>query len=233
MGQKGTGSRIPDPDPQHWEWGTKDPISLHYLAQGEGKGGGCVGGLRPGLGPARAAKWWPRPCWCGRWASGTPPPLRRYEHCSGTPTTTTEKQSSWTELNDAAPETVAQGVTKRFRLSWLTNSALVYEPKYRGRGWVAGYHISSTAVHRSPNKLWRSISIFNLCCSLMVRINCKAVDANASAEDSRNEKKYTYLPVYKKKHKGSLFWYKVQNQTWLHFNSPPVLQQNKDKKKLC
>ncbi len=30
----------------------------------------------------------------------------------------------------------------------------------------------------------------------MVRINCKAVDAKASAEDSRNEKKYTY--IYKK-----------------------------------
>ncbi len=27
-----------------------------------------------------------------------------------------------------------QGVTKRCRLSWLTNSALVYEPKYEGRG---------------------------------------------------------------------------------------------------
>jgi hypothetical protein len=31
------------------------------------------------------------------------------------------------------------GVTKRCRLSWLTNSALVYEPKCGGRGWgVAG-----------------------------------------------------------------------------------------------
>jgi hypothetical protein len=27
-----------------------------------------------------------------------------------------------------------QGVTKRCRLSWLANSALVYEPKYSGRG---------------------------------------------------------------------------------------------------
>ena len=31
-----------------------------------------------------------------------------------------------------------QGVTKRCRLSWLTNSALVYEPKCGGRGGVAG-----------------------------------------------------------------------------------------------
>ncbi len=30
-----------------------------------------------------------------------------------------------------------QGVTKRCRLSWLTNSALVYEPKCGGRGEVA------------------------------------------------------------------------------------------------
>ncbi len=60
---------------------------------------------------------------------------------------------------------VEQGVTKRCRLSWLTNKALVgeYEPKYGGRGGAAGYQPLSTAVHTwSPNKLWRSNSIFNL-----------------------------------------------------------------------
>ncbi len=31
-----------------------------------------------------------------------------------------------------------------------------------GRGEVAGSQPMSTAVHRSPNKLWRSNSIFNL-----------------------------------------------------------------------
>jgi hypothetical protein len=31
-----------------------------------------------------------------------------------------------------------QGVTKRCRLSWLTNSALVYEHKCRGRGKLRG-----------------------------------------------------------------------------------------------
>jgi hypothetical protein len=56
-----------------------------------------------------------------------------------------------------------QGVTKKYRLSWLTNSARVYEPKSGGRGVVAGSQPMSTAVHRSPNKLWRSNSIFNLC----------------------------------------------------------------------
>ncbi len=55
-----------------------------------------------------------------------------------------------------------QGVTKRCRLSWLTNSALIYEPKCVGRGGVAGSQPVSTAVHRSPNKVWRSNSIFNL-----------------------------------------------------------------------
>ncbi len=60
--------------------------------------------------------------------------------------------------------TVSQGITKICRLSWLTNSALIYEPKCGGRGCVAGSLPMSTSVHRSPNKLWRSNSIFNLCC---------------------------------------------------------------------
>jgi hypothetical protein len=45
---------------------------------------------------------------------------------------------------------------KRCRLYWLTNSALVYEPKCGGRGGVAESQPMSTAVHSSPNKLWRS-----------------------------------------------------------------------------
>ncbi len=53
-----------------------------------------------------------------------------------------------------------QGVTKRCRLSWLTNSALVYKPKCGWEG-VAGSRPMSTAVHMewSLNKLWRSNSI--------------------------------------------------------------------------
>jgi hypothetical protein len=52
-----------------------------------------------------------------------------------------------------------QGVTKRCRLSLLTNSALVYELKCGGKGGgVAGPQPMSTAVHMEPNKLWR----FNL-----------------------------------------------------------------------
>ncbi len=38
----------------------------------------------------------------------------------------------------------AQGVTKRCRLSWLTNSSLVHEPKCGGRGRVAGSQPMST-----------------------------------------------------------------------------------------
>ncbi len=61
--------------------------------------------------------------------------------------------------------TLNQGVTQRCRLSWLTNSALVYELKCWGGGRElrAGSQPISTAVHRSPNKLWRSNSIFNIC----------------------------------------------------------------------
>jgi hypothetical protein len=54
-----------------------------------------------------------------------------------------------------------QRVTKRCRLSWLTNSSLVYEPKCERRGELCG--ISQwVQQYRSPNKLWRSNSIFNL-----------------------------------------------------------------------
>ncbi len=40
---------------------------------------------------------------------------------------------------------------------------LSYEPKCGGREGVSGSQSMSSAVHRSPNKLWRSNSIFNLC----------------------------------------------------------------------
>jgi hypothetical protein len=58
------------------------------------------------------------------------------------------------------------GVIKRCRLSWLTNSAFVYEPKCGGGGGVAGSQPMSTAVHMGPKKLRRSNAIFNLWMSL-------------------------------------------------------------------
>ncbi len=63
--------------------------------------------------------------------------------------------------------TVRQGVTKRSRLSLLTNSALVYESQCGrmgggvGRGDVAGSYLCTSHAW-SPNKLRRSYSIFNL-----------------------------------------------------------------------
>ncbi len=57
-----------------------------------------------------------------------------------------------------------QGVTKRCRLSWLANSALVYEPK-KMRGDGGGGVSQCTAVHNctwSPIKLWRCNFLFNL-----------------------------------------------------------------------
>jgi hypothetical protein len=58
-----------------------------------------------------------------------------------------------------------RGVTKRCRLSWLTNSALVYEPKCGGKGKKS--QPRSTAVHRSPNNHWKSDFIFSLCKPLL------------------------------------------------------------------
>jgi hypothetical protein len=59
-------------------------------------------------------------------------------------------------------------------VSWPTNtgSVLVFEPKCGGRGEVAGSQPISTAaaVHRSPNKLWRSNSIFHLCFSGLSKV---------------------------------------------------------------
>jgi hypothetical protein len=43
-----------------------------------------------------------------------------------------------------------QGVTKRCRLSWLTNSALVYEPKCGGRGGVEGVSADENSCTQEP-----------------------------------------------------------------------------------
>ncbi len=66
---------------------------------------------------------------------------------------------------------VHKEVTKRCRLSLLTNSAFVYESQCGGLGGgeVAGSHPVSSSEYScahhvtwSPNKLWRSTSKFNL-----------------------------------------------------------------------
>ncbi len=73
----------------------------------------------------------------------------------------------------------------------------------RGRGGVAGYQPMGTAEHRSPNKLWRSNSIFYL--SLLVSMASIVTDEEVFAqfkEDSR--KQYNrMLPVFIK---NSINW---------------------------
>ncbi len=55
-----------------------------------------------------------------------------------------------------------QRVAKRCRLPWLTNSALEYEPKCGGGGCCGVSANECSCAAWSPNKLWRSNSIFNL-----------------------------------------------------------------------
>jgi hypothetical protein len=60
---------------------------------------------------------------------------------------------------------VQQGVTKRCRLSLLTNSALAYESNAGGGGSCGFSANEYSCVHHvtwNPNKLWRSSFIFNL-----------------------------------------------------------------------
>jgi hypothetical protein len=57
-----------------------------------------------------------------------------------------------------------EGVIMRCRLSLLTNSAIVYEPKCGGGGCgVSANEYNCAVCTWSQNKLWRSNSIFNLC----------------------------------------------------------------------
>jgi hypothetical protein len=45
---------------------------------------------------------------------------------------------------------IIKRATKRCRPSWLTNSALVYEPKCGGRGGLAGSHPVKKTVNMEP-----------------------------------------------------------------------------------
>ncbi len=60
-------------------------------------------------------------------------------------------------------KTQLQGVTKRCRPSWLTISAILYEPKCGGKREGSQPMSTVQLCTWSPNKLWRSNSIFNLC----------------------------------------------------------------------
>ncbi len=72
-----------------------------------------------------------------------------------------------------------QGVTKRRRLSWLTNSAFLYDP-------------NKCSCTQEPNKLWRSNTIFNLWCKGTVRSYC--ICLRVAALDS-GVKSLTFEPL--------------------------------------
>ncbi len=83
-------------------------------------------------------------------------------HCPCSDRDTVERKHwGWGGVGVSTANRQQQGVTKRCRLSWLTNSALLYEPKFgRGRGGGCAVSDSKTAVHRSPNKLLISNSMW-------------------------------------------------------------------------
>jgi hypothetical protein len=55
----------------------------------------------------------------------------------------------------------------------------------RGEGGVAGSQPMSTAVHRSPNKLWRSNSIFDLWHRSFIRsLIMETIDSSCTSVDS-------------------------------------------------
>ncbi len=75
------------------------------------------------------------------------------------------KIEEWKFFVIAEGEGWSQGVKRRCRLSWQTNSALVNRVQMRGGGYCgasANEYICANHVTWSPNKLWRSNYIFNL-----------------------------------------------------------------------
>ncbi len=103
----------------------------------------------------------------------------------------THYRSSYCAAENRRADYGNQGVTKRCRLSWMTNSALVYLwAQMLGREGVAGSQPMSTAVHRSPNKLWRSNTIFNLWWEY---INCSQMHECGNWERSRAASFWEYI----------------------------------------
>ncbi len=109
---------------------------------------------------------------------------------------------------------VAILVRKGCRLSWLTNSALVCEPKCRGRVELRGL---SQWVHLytwSPIKLWRSNSIFKLYTDKKenrIFLTYKEIQSGPVAKSYmrkggflRYEEMRKYFPIYEEA--GSHIW---------------------------
>ncbi len=74
------------------------------------------------------------------------------------------------DLNDSrVKQDCIQGVTRRCRLSWLTNGAIVYEPKFGGGGELRGLSQWIQLSTWSPNKLWISniVYLYDDCADLV------------------------------------------------------------------
>ncbi len=106
--------------------------------------------------------WTPIPIARQWWGTFLPVRLRVVAACAFSLTTrqplypSTAFQPTWAEITTwTSPlhsPRVSVSLAKRYCLSWLTNSALVYEPKCRGGGGgcVAGSQPMSTVVHMKP-----------------------------------------------------------------------------------
>ncbi len=112
-------------------------------------------------------------CWQKRWASrcrtrcahrtasASSPALLATRWVATWPGTSSRRTSPCSRTGE---EEQKQGITKRCRLSLLTNSALVIRVQMGGGGCgvSANEYRCSHHVTWSPNKLWRSTSLFNL-----------------------------------------------------------------------
>jgi hypothetical protein len=84
-------------------------------------------------------------------------------------------------------------------------------PNAGGVGGVAGFQPMSTAVHRSPNKLWRSNSIFNLwlCCRKLATLEADANRGNERADGA--EKKIRWQNIFTERHPRFFISYFLHN----------------------
>jgi hypothetical protein len=111
----------------------------------------------------------------------------------------------WCDLTPISLMRQKQGATNRCRLSWLTNSALVYEPKCGKGGGCCGvltnkYEICTNCTW-CPNKLWRSNSnIFKLWAEsldvLTVRLMCWEKCVRGGGREQRLEQRLFSLYFY-------------------------------------
>ncbi len=111
-------------------------------------------------------------------------------------------------------------------LGWpLTNSAFVYEPKCGnagGRGELRGLR-QWVQLYRSPNKHWRSNSIFNLWCRQSISLFCHRANyaTNPPLRPNSFQKQILfftsiqsfclYMSVQERNRVASVYWISVRN----------------------